>query len=199
MNLEREKEHFKNHVATLTDYINIKIVDFKNPNSSDYRIRFLFEEDYCRLHISGDLGELVAINYRNMTFEGFKDFVDNTGYFEEKIVCHNRAIHVYDENLAREELKNRIEEYGLIYDVKEAQLDWGSEEEEIIEDFMNDVFERYSNQTGIDSKGYDKLSEIDHDAWEWAYDLGKKETGILELYMLAFKLAMEQIENQALS
>lgn len=58
MNLERQKERFKNHVATLTDYGNIKILDFKEPGSSIYRIRFLFEEDYYRLHISGDLGEL---------------------------------------------------------------------------------------------------------------------------------------------
>lgn len=199
MNLERHKENFKNHVAKFTDYGNIKILDFKNPDSSDYRIRFLFEEDYCRLHISGDLGELIATNYNNMVFGKFKDFVNDTGYFEQKIDCHNRAIYVYDEDLAREQLKNRIKEYGLIYDVKEAQLDWGSEDEEVIEDFMNDVFKRYSDGTGIDSKGYDKLSKIDSVAYEWAYELGKKETGILELYMLAFKLAMEQIENQTLS
>ena len=63
MNIELEKENFKNHIATFTDYGNIKILDFKNPKSYDYRIRFLFEEDYCRLHISGDLGELIASNY----------------------------------------------------------------------------------------------------------------------------------------
>ena len=45
INLEKQKENFKNHVATLTDYGNIKILDFKNPKSNDYRIRFLFEED----------------------------------------------------------------------------------------------------------------------------------------------------------
>ena len=45
MNLERQKECFKNHIAIFTDYGNIKILDFKNPNSSNYRIRFLFEEE----------------------------------------------------------------------------------------------------------------------------------------------------------
>lgn len=199
MNLERHKERMKNHVAKFTDYGNIKILDFKNPNSSEYRIRFLFEEDYCRLHISGDLGELIATNYNNMTFGKFSDFVNNTGYFEEKIDCHNRAIYVYDEDLAREQLKERIKKYDWIYDIKEHDMCWGSDEEEIIEDFLNEVFERYSDRTGIDSRAYDKLSEIDSDAYEWAFELGKKETGILELYMLAFKLAMEQIENQMVS
>ena len=69
--IERQKEHFKNHVATLTDMDNIKVLDFKNPDSNEYRIRFLFEEDYCILHISGDLGALTATNVRNMTFDRF--------------------------------------------------------------------------------------------------------------------------------
>ena len=104
MNLEKQKENFKDHIATFTDYGNIKILDFKRPNSSEYRIRFLFEEDHCRLHISGDLGELIASNYYNMTYEKFSDFVNDVGYFEGKIDCHNRPIYTYDEDLAREEL-----------------------------------------------------------------------------------------------
>ena len=66
IDIEKQKEHFKNHVATFTDYGNIKILDFKEPGTSHYRIRFLFEEDYYRLHISGDLGELIATNYNNV-------------------------------------------------------------------------------------------------------------------------------------
>jgi len=66
IDIEMQKEHFKNHVATFTDYGNIKILDFQEPGKSHYRIRFLFEEDYYRLHISGDLGELIATNYNNM-------------------------------------------------------------------------------------------------------------------------------------
>lgn len=54
MDLEKMKQKFKDHKATFADYGNIKILDFKKPNSTEYRIRFIFEEDYCRLHISGD-------------------------------------------------------------------------------------------------------------------------------------------------
>ena len=46
INIERQKKNFENHVATLTDYGNIKILDFKNPESNESRIRFIFEEDY---------------------------------------------------------------------------------------------------------------------------------------------------------
>ncbi len=194
MNLERQKENFRNHVATFTDYGNIKIVDFRNPESSNYRIRFLFEEDYCRLHISGDLGELIATNYNNMCFAKFSDFVNNIGYFEEKINCHSRAIEMYDEELAKQQLKKRIKDDELLsYTTK---YDWHEDEDSRIEDIMDDVFDDFSDRTGIGSKGYDTLYELDCDAFEWASELGKKDTGILALYMLAFKLAMEQLKEQ---
>lgn len=193
MNLEKQKENFKNHVAKFTDYGNIKILDFKNPDSSNYRIRFLFEEDYCRLHISGDLGELIATNYNNMTFNKFTDFVNNTGYFEEKIDCHSRHIYMYDEDLAREKLAEYIKEYELLDYT--SKYDW-EDEAERMEDIIDDIMEDFSDITGISSKGYDALCDLDCDCFEYAYNLGKKETGILDLYMLAFELAMEQIKKQ---
>lgn len=111
--LELQKKRFVNHVAKFTDYGNIKIVDFKMPDSGEYRIRFLFEEDYCRLHISGDLGELIATNCNNMTFKGFSDFVNNIDYFKEKIDCHNRRIYTYDSRDAKKDLKELLEEDGF--------------------------------------------------------------------------------------
>ena len=195
MNIEKQKENFKNHIAKFTDYGNIKILDFKNPETSQYRIRFLFEEDYCRLHISGDLGELIATNYNNMTYEKFSDFVNNTGYFEEKIDCHNRAIYVYDENKARADLKKYFEEHDLLDYIVADKYEWETEEEKI-EYVIDDILQDFSDKTGIGSKGYDVLNEIISDAWETAYYFGKEETGILELYMLAFRLAKEQLNNR---
>lgn len=193
MDLERQKENFKNHTATFTDYGNIKILDFANPNSSHYRIRFLFEEDYCRLHISGDLGELIATNYNNMTFNKFTGFVNNTGYFEEKVDCHNRAFYYYDEDVARKELREKLEEYKwLSYTDK---YDWEHDDEKRLEYILDDILSDFSDDTGLGSKGYEELSEFDSDYWEWAYGLGKKSTGILDLYMLAFKLAIEQLKE----
>ena len=195
IDLEKQKENFKNHVAKFTDYGNIKIVDFKEPNSSHYRIRFLFEEDYCRLHISGDLGELIATNYNNMTLEKFSDFVNNTGYFEEKIDCHNRRIYVYDEDKAKEDLKEKLEEWDCLEEVLNHDRCEFETDEDKLNEFFEDVFEDFSQDTGIGSKGYDFISEYIEDAWEFASDLGKEDTGILELYMLAFKLAIEQLKE----
>lgn len=193
IDLERQKENFKNHIAKFTDYGNIKILDFKAPDTSNYRIRFLFEEDYYRLHISGDLGELIASNYNNMTFEGFSDFVNNVGYFEGKIDCHSRNIYTYDEDKARDELKKIINEYELLQDIMNKS--YCDDEKDALNDFLDDVLEDFDSDRGIGSKGYDAASEIITDFWEKVSYLGRENTGILELYMLAFELATKQLES----
>lgn len=190
MNLERQKENFKDHVATFTDYGNIKILDFKKPGSSNYRIRFLFEEDYYRLHISGDLGELIASNYNNMCYEKFGDFVHNTGYFESKIDCHSRPIYSYDIEKAKEDLIKELEWYD--WQEENEYSNWTIEERRDYE--IDCILEDFYENTGLGSKAYDRLSEIDPDCFEWIEYIGKEETGILELYMLAFELAQKQLQ-----
>lgn len=194
MNLEREKENFKDHKATFTDFGNIKILDFEKPNSSHYRIRFLFEEDFYRLHISGDLGELIAANYCNMCWDKFEDFTDNVGYFYRKIICHNRPIFAYDYETAKADVMKHIKDYDF-YDEVIGDQDEFMSEEDIVEDFLEEVFWDFTEEGGIGSDGYGKLSEIDPDICEVIDDFGMKSTGILDLYMLAFKLAKEQLEN----
>jgi len=197
IDIEKQREQFKNHIATFTDYGNIKILDFENPNSSNYRIRFLFEEDYCRLHISGDLGELIATNYNNMIYEKFSDFVNNTGYFKGKIDCHSRRIYVYDEDKAREDIVEYLKEYGLYESViRENDYDYCEADEEVINNFLDDVMQYFDTNTGISSTGYELLSKFDSDIWESISDFGKEETGILELYMLAFKLAQKDLKER---
>ena len=195
MNLEREKKNFKDHKATFTDFGNIKILDFQKPNSSYYRIRFLFEEDFYRLHISGDLGELIAVNYCNMCWDKFEDFTDNIGYFDGKIICHNRPIFAYDYETAKADVMKHIKEYDLYDEVIDDQDEFMSEED-IVEEFLEDVFDDFTEERGIGYYGYEKLSEIDSDIFEFIEDFGKRSTGILDLYMLAFKLAKEQLDNK---
>lgn len=189
IDLKKQMEHFKNHKAKFTDYGNIKILDFENPSSSRYRIRFLFENDYCKLHITGDLGELIATNYNNMTFEKFSDFVNDVGYFRGKINCLSRDIFYYDECKARNDLKELIEEYDVEEQFMVDRLDF-----ETIDNVIDDILIDFSEERGIGSKGYDEFSKGFYG--EPVSNVGKETTGILELYMLAFKLAMHQLKKE---
>lgn len=191
MDIEKQKEHFKNHIATFSDYGNIKIIDFANPESCHYRIRFIFEEDFYRLHISGDLGELIATNYRNMCYRDFADdFMHNTEYFMAKVNCHNRPFYEYDYEKAKEDLNKRFENYDFI-----LKFDFETEEE-LKEEKKDEILKDFDWRTGLGSKAYDILSEIDEDCFEWIDLIGRVETDILEIYMLAFELAQEQLTSQ---
>jgi hypothetical protein len=193
--LSREwiEERFKKHVATFTDYGNIKILDFKKPGTSDWQIRFLFEEDYYRLHISGDLGELIAYNYNNMTYEDFgTDFVHNPGYFERKIRCCSRDLYNYDYDKAKEDLKEYLAEYDWAEEMKYSAYDTMEETRDYeIECILDDL----NTNTGLGSKAYDRLSEIDADCFEWISEVGKEKSEILNIYLTAFELAQKQLEE----
>ena len=193
IDLEKQKKQFKNHIAKFTDYGNIKILDFKEPNTSHYRIRFLFEEDYCILHISGDLGELTATNYNNMTYDNFSDFINNVGYFTDKLNCHSRPIYLYDEDVARKELSQMIEED---YALKERVYEDAYGYDDAIEKLLVKLLEDYSEDSGMGKIGYNRLSEYFTNAWEFASSIGKKSTGVLDLYLLAFELAQENLKKQ---
>lgn len=193
--LSREwiEENFKKHVATFTDYGNIKILDFKEPGTNNWQIRFLFEEDYYRLHISGDLGELSAYNYDNMTYEDFgTDFVHNPGYFESKIRCCSRDLYNYDYDKAKEDLKEYLAEYDWAEEMKYSAYDTMEETRDYeIECILDDL----NTNTGLGSKAYDRLSEIDADCFEWISEVGKEKSEILNIYLTAFELAQKQLEE----
>lgn len=195
IDIEEQKKRFKDHVAKFTDYGNIKILDFQRPGNNDYRIRFLFQEDFFRLHISGDLGELTASNYHNMNYENFgPDFGKNPYYFEEKIDCHERPIYVYDEGKARKDIEEYLEEYELCLP---SRYYIGTDDDaEAFEDFIDDVLEDFNDDKGMSQEGYRVLSEVDVNAWEYAAKIGRERTGIIELYLLAFKLAQEDLKRQ---
>ena len=69
-------------------------------------------------------------------------------------------------------------------------------DDEKLEEFFESVLEDFSEDNGIGSKGYDALSEYFEDVWEFVGDIGKENTGILDLYMMAFKLAQAQLEEE---
>ena len=190
-NIESQKVRFKDHIATFTDYGNIKILDFKKPESCEYRIRFMFEEDYCRLHITGDLGDLIASNYNNMTYDKFSDFVDNAGYFEEKIDCMSRSVYFYDTDKAITDLKNLIEEYQIADELMENTF------HDSIERVIDEVLENFDISRGVSEKGYEIMDKCICDFWEEARYIGRERTGIIELYLLAFKLATQQLKENS--
>lgn len=115
------------------------------------------------------------------------------GISKKKINCLSRNIYYYDKDKARQDLLNLINEYDL--KEKLGQIyDWESEEDSI-NDIIDEILTDFDSNRGIGSKGYDVASEHISDFLEDAKYIGREETGILELYMLAFELATKQLES----
>ena len=171
-------------------------MDFKNPKSSEYRIRFLFEEDYCRLHISGDLGELIATNYYNMTYEKFNDMVRDVGYFEGKINCHSRPLYIYDEDAVKEDVLELVKEkYGLEELIENYRNYDFYSNEEVLEEFYDDILSDFSDVTGISSEARKILAKYIGEYDAYSENIGKRKTDILDWYMFAFQLAQKQLND----
>ena len=104
--------------------------------------------------------------------------------------ANSAKIYVYDEGQAREDILNLMDEYDVKDEFMNDRFDF-----ETIDDVINDILEDFDEDRGIGSKGYDELGKVFSDVWEIVGDIGKQNTNILDLYMLAFKLATDQLQS----
>lgn len=196
MDLELQKEMFADHVATLRDYGDIKIVDFQKPESNYYRIRFIFEEDHDRVHISGDLGELIAYNYAGLNFRNFIDYCRRDCiFFKVRVKCSSNPLYTYDRELAEKQLLQKTKDnYTLdriadYFDVCEL--------EEAVEPFIEKVLDGFSDTDGICEIGERMLLNIDYSAFDPIDEIGLEEgPDVFDVYLLAFKLAFRQLQEK---
>ncbi len=196
---ERMTKTFQDHIATFHDFGVIKVLDFKRPDSNEGRIRFIFEEDHCKLHISGDYGSLTASNATNMTFEKFGQFVRDPGYFESKIECAERALEMYDYDEAYKKVLSlvlHVDDSDFIQAVidDEAQ-DVDEEIKETASEIDYMLSNHFTEQAGLDLQARDLLNEEYGVSRDDLYDAGRMSTGIIDLYLLAFELAAKQLDN----
>ena len=76
----------------------------------------------------------------------------------------------------------------------------GDAKEESINKVIDDILDDFEDGKGIGDRGCEIASEFFDDFWYDAEYIGREDTGILNLYMLAFKLATEQLnkDNQGI-
>lgn len=196
MDLELQKKMFADHVATLRDYGDIKIVDFQKPESNYYRIRFIFEEDHDRVHISGNLGELIAYNHAGLSFRRFIDYCyRHRVWFKTKVLCSSRPLQTFNQELAEKQLTEKLKD-KLLFDKVSAYF--GDLDREVVTAFLVErALDDFSDDGGIGEDGEKLLSEIDFTGF-WPIDEIGLEKGpdIVDLYLLAFKLAFRQLQEK---
>ena len=175
---------FAEHQATLKQYGELEILDWRRPGTGWYRVRYVFDRESNRIYISGDLGEAVVwptwpatlantcINVCSGKWEV------NECYFLEKVAATSNR-YVWDKAEAEAEVKNRCP------DIDEWDL------EMVMEDFDDRC-----GLTHIGDRARGILNDIYSEYWEWIGDAGRSISGRVYLWLIGMKMAWQQIQSK---
>lgn len=178
---------------------NFDVLDFRRPNSVTYSFRMVFDREHGNAaYISGDLGEAVIYPTCECTLEGFaKCFTSrrengtldvNEQYFKEKIrACDNASLDEYDMETVKEDLKEKFEQY-------EAGDLWETFEDEYLAPYSNNVEVYQSFGAIFDRDALEFLDERVGLDYEEIRDLGRRTSTRIILWLVAIRLAWEQLE-----
>lgn len=76
---------FKDHVANREDHGPLSVITYQKPNDSMYGLRFIFDNDWSTLTITGDSLNAIFTNCNNM---GSPDRLYQTVFEARKHICH---------------------------------------------------------------------------------------------------------------
>ena len=185
------KHWFSEHKAKLEKHGDLEVLTWAREDSGVYHCRYVF--DGRKMYISGDIGEAVFWLTWEASLPSFQNI--HIDYFEEKLQAYSGDKRKYNGDLAVKKLKEwrkGLLEGGHVFSEEDVEMfdelfsiaeSCGSKEEWIFE-CMNDRY--YS----------DFISELDHDYWEWMYDIGDEIPLRVYGYLVGLKMAWEQLREE---
>lgn len=212
---EDAKRRIKEAVADFTDHValwspvpgqKIEILDFRKPDSIEYALRIVFDNERGgRVYISGDIGEAVVYPTCAATLEDMArcftrrepdgSLEVNEHYFLEKVRATSDKF-VWSPEEFEKDFRDRCRECGA--------------DPDFVDEFMEERFGEtfcgvWVGADGIhidDTKGItidDDIREVlenrvDRDCWEWFYDCGKRINPRVIMWLVAMRLAWEQVD-----
>ena len=187
--LKYAQEKFADHVAVYCDYGNVATLTWAKPGRRDYSMRYVFDTVGHTMTISGDLGYAVVCPTCKVDLKNCADaFRNSIDYFAEKIKAASNR-YVYDDSLAREELRERLLSDNLTRKQK-------AEREALIDDIMEDFDMGQDGVKVLDVETSNKLNRIDSDAWEWIGTIGRRYHLRVYLWMYGLQMAWEQVKSK---
>jgi len=181
---------FKKHKAILTQCGELQILDWREPGTSSYYCRYIFDNN--KIYISGDIGAAVFRLTWKADINSFNDI--NIGYFEEKLEAYSGDRRDFDphEAVSRiKEWKKELKENGTKFD-KEIMAnliesaDSCSRKEEWAYEYINGTYN-------------DFIRELDDDYWEWVYNIGDVIPCRVKAYLIGLKMASKQLQEVSIN
>ena len=190
---------FENHKAELTQCGQLSVLDWRRPGSVFYAVRIVFDpERYNAVYITGDLGCAVIrptcrasldAMARCFTLRNSDRMVSvNVEYFMEKFETSSDR-HEWSEETFIEDLRNQCTVRGLVPPedlIDTIEVGWSSPVE----------FFEHDRPPCISEAARQDLRKMDADYAEWIHDCGKRVSLSVILWLVALRLASEQIEQR---
>lgn len=179
------KEHFAHHKAIFRQLDGMSTLDWRNENgSSNYYVRYVFDESHGFLYLSGDLGTAAVELTERATLKALSGY--EVGYFMEKIRC-STDLYRYDTEIAKEDLT-----YYL----------WYCEEDEnekmTISEFITDLLSSLDTRQGLNltEEQENRLSELNSGYWEWISNVGQCVDTRVVCWLVGLQMAWKQVKDK---
>lgn len=184
------KEHFAHHKAIFRQLDGMSTLDWRNENgSSNYYVRYVFDESHGFLYISGDLGTAAVELTERATLKALSDY--EVGYFMEKIRCSTN-LYCYDAEIAKEDLTYYVQNYlgSCEEDLSDRKVPLPKEFDVLLES----LDERDGWNLTEEQKIW--LSERCPDYWEWLYSTGKYIDTRVVCWLVGLQMAWKQVKDK---
>lgn len=200
------KDHYLGQHLVEGDLESFELIKEGHGHGQGY-IRFLFDCNDSTLIVTGDYGDAVFKWYSSRnTLDQIAEYSTDLRYFVGKCTASSRVTYVYDENQAKKDIAEWLDNMGISDDdfgIDSDQVYWPWDNKQ---DFINDLVSNIDYYRGfsfdnVNANSFSDISEeslqrIAEDWWEVVYDFGKIVNPVFELYSHALNLGVKWLKKQ---
>lgn len=177
------KTWFKNHVATYEDHGELKVLQWRKPDTSVYYVRYAFDGN--KMYVSGDTGEAVFCFTEKVSLHRLARY--DIGYFESKL----KAYHEDRRDFNSDKAIKRLREW-----LKEIKKDGAEYDHDDMKELFEDVREcRSVSDLAFVINSHDFIGDLEPDYCEWMYGIGQEIPWRIRGYLVGLKMALEQLKD----
>lgn len=184
------KRIFKDFQAKkLVDDKNFLVIDWKNKNGSgEYSIRYTLDMEKGNFIVTGDVGYCIASWYNHLTPDNLCKFLNNIGYFKEKINCWTES-YTYLYKDIKDDLFVLKDDLLNDTDFSEEEIDEDIEEILSMAEYIEKGMVSYPDLIDIYTKYYS-------DWWDSGFStLGHRISDRIYLWAAGFQMAWKQLSE----
>ena len=184
------KRIFKDFQAKkLVDDKNFLVIDWKNKNGSgEYSIRYTLDIEKGNFIVTGDVGYCIASWSNHLTPDNLCKFLNNIGYFKEKINCWTES-YTYRYKDIKDDLFVLKNDLLNDTDFSEEEIDEDIEEILSMAEYIEKGMASYPDLIDIYTKYYS-------DWWDSGFStLGRRISDRIYLWAAGFQMAWKQLSE----